>query len=586
MPTDKKRLKMGIYNFIDTIERARRDGYPAEALNFNGKYFEDEIKGYKTLNVTGREAIENEIDIIETKAWNGARYKSSRYKPRTITVRFQVSAKTPREIIEKFNQLNHLLDVEEARLIFHDEPDKFYIGTRQRLSPPKEGELFTRGEIEFFCADPYKYSVREYEVKARDGILSTMYRGTVPNPPVFRVKANADLAYVEFLKDQARVGAGMESALNGDMTGNAKVIPESLFPRYTAASHRPCLPEAVGMLYWENMEVDINEPETWGTYTQTETINGEEWLVPLTYLYNTIKYIGEDGNYSYYGLTPEELVGQNEQGAWNPRSLPEPNAPMSVLDEDAYFSSLYQLRGTGIEYQLEENGVTRPNFTLKWESKLYAEGLLQRGAQAYTIYGTETTIDENDTEVSTDVQMFGVAVKKAAIGTNRLEVDVYVDGEQVDTIIMSSRSANPVFGKSSLTCSVSRFGATYTLRLGNDTYTYAAGKTYVPTYVSIYVLDYTGAPRTTRNAIRYVKYTEHTAATAKGVRNLIQNGSELVVDCASADIRLNGISEPSLGDITNEWDAMELVPGTNDVAVSSVSEKAPEVIMTYREAYL
>jgi hypothetical protein len=55
---------MAIYRFTDTIERALRNGYPAEALNFNGIYFEDEIEGYQTLSVSGREALEAEVDYI------------------------------------------------------------------------------------------------------------------------------------------------------------------------------------------------------------------------------------------------------------------------------------------------------------------------------------------------------------------------------------------------------------------------------------------------------------------------------------------------------------------------------------------
>lgn len=579
---------MAIYGFIDTIERAVRGGYPAEALNFNGKYFEDEIKGYQTLNVTGREAIESEIDIIETKARNGARYRSSRYKSRTITVRYQILAETALEMMAKFNKLNHLLDVEEARLIFHDEPDKFFIGTRQRLSPPKEGELFTKGEIEFLCSDPYKYSVKEYKVEARDGVISTMYRGTVPNPPVFKVRPKTDLAFLEILMDEGRIVAGMESALNGDLTGNARDVFTSIDDLTTVSTRRPCIPENIGIFFWDYSD----DPDR---FKQTEVIDGEPWLVPLVDPCNTIRTIDSEGSINDETLIvafdqfEEEFEWDEETLSWH-STVTENEEPINTgydittLDEDEYYASQYQLHGTGADYALTD--VTKPNFSLEWESRLYAESLLQRGAQAYTVYGTETTTDENDNEVSTDVQMLGVAVKKVAVGTNRLEVDVYVDGEQVDTIIMSSLPTNPVFGRSSLPCSVSRFGTTYTLRLGNESYTYAAGRTNVPTCVSVYALDYTGAPRTTRNAIRYVKYTEHTATTAKGVKNLIRNGSELVIDCAGADIRLNGISEPSLGDIANEWDAMELVPGMNAVAVSAVSTEAPEVTMTYREAYL
>ena len=52
---------------------------------------------------------------------------------------------------------------------------------------------------------------------------------------------------------------------------------------------------------------------------------------------------------------------------------------------------------------------------------------------------------------------------------------------------------------------------------------------------------------------------------------------------------MNGISEPGLGDIMNQWDGMELVNGPNNIGVSMVCDtkrKAPEITMIYREAYL
>ena len=199
---------MAIYRFTDTIERALRNGYPAEALNFNGIYFEDEIEGYQTLSVSGREALEAEVDYIETKARHGAKYRSSRYLPRVITVRYKIRAKDSSDLIEKYNRLNYLLGVEEAKLIFRDEPDKFWIGTRRNLTPPEGGLLTTTGEIEFYCADPFKYSVKEYEAAAVNNSISIRYNGTQPNPPTFRVLAHGDVALIELLKDTARVVCG------------------------------------------------------------------------------------------------------------------------------------------------------------------------------------------------------------------------------------------------------------------------------------------------------------------------------------------------------------------------------------------
>ena len=129
----------------------------------------------------------------------------------------------------------------------------------------------------------------------------------------------------------------------------------------------------------------------------------------------------------------------------------------------------------------------------------------------------------------------------------------------------------------------------YTLRLGNDSYTYQTDEIIIPTYMTVFVFDYTGSPKMECNAVRYVRFIEHSASSAKAVTNIIRNGDEVVIDCASAEITVNGISEPELGDIMNQWDGMDLNPGSNDVGINVVCDtksEAPDITMIYREAFL
>ena len=137
-----------------------------------------------------------------------------------------------------------------------------------------------------------------------------------------------------------------------------------------------------------------------------------------------------------------------------------------------------------------------------------------------------------------------------------------------------------------------RFGDAYTLRLGNESYTYSANgtnSTLTPTHMTVYILDYIDSSNLAQNAIRYVRFVEHSASSAKAVSNVIKSGDEVVIDCGAAEITVNGISEPGLGDIMNQWDGMELVHGENNIGITMVrdaSKDPPEISMTYREAYL
>ena len=98
-----------MYKFVDTTEKQEEQILPSEALNFNGVYFENVIPGYRTLYVSGREMIETEITDLSTEIMDGSRYRRKRYKPRTITVGYQLIAKSNAEFRNAYNKLNSLL---------------------------------------------------------------------------------------------------------------------------------------------------------------------------------------------------------------------------------------------------------------------------------------------------------------------------------------------------------------------------------------------------------------------------------------------------------------------------------------------
>lgn len=152
-----------MYQFVDTIEASAGAGRPAEALKINGAYIEDLVDGYRTLTVSGREALSPELSHFETGIRDGSKLKSKRYPARIIIVTYQLSATSSQAFRTSYNRLAAILDVENAELIFDDEPDKFFIGTPSAINEVEPGMNTVVGEIEFTCGDPLKYSVIEYE---------------------------------------------------------------------------------------------------------------------------------------------------------------------------------------------------------------------------------------------------------------------------------------------------------------------------------------------------------------------------------------------------------------------------------------
>lgn len=174
-----------MYNFIDTTEVSEVALLPSEALRINGQYIENLIQGYRTLNVTGREALSAELDYFETGVRDGSQMKSKRYPARIITVTYQLIAQSSEAFREAYNQLGRILNVEDAELIFNDEKDKFYIGTPETIGEVPPGRNAVTGEFEILCLNPFKYSVVEYEATASLDTKSVLidYKGTYKGYP-------------------------------------------------------------------------------------------------------------------------------------------------------------------------------------------------------------------------------------------------------------------------------------------------------------------------------------------------------------------------------------------------------------------
>ena len=50
-----------MYTFVDVNEFSEGAILPSEAFTINGKYIENQIDGYRTLNVSGREALSPDV---------------------------------------------------------------------------------------------------------------------------------------------------------------------------------------------------------------------------------------------------------------------------------------------------------------------------------------------------------------------------------------------------------------------------------------------------------------------------------------------------------------------------------------------
>lgn len=201
-----------MYDFIDTNEIQSKKTLPAEAMSFNGVFIENEIAGYRTLYVSGRELMESEIQDETINFIDGANFLGRQYPARTITVTYQLIAKTDLEFREAFNKLNLLLKGEQVKIFFNDEPDKYFIGTKVGNSDPTPGSNNAIGTIEIYCSDPFKYSstLKEFTPELKDGVLeaTVVNGGSVPVTVDYEITHNAESGYIGIVSEKGAMQFG------------------------------------------------------------------------------------------------------------------------------------------------------------------------------------------------------------------------------------------------------------------------------------------------------------------------------------------------------------------------------------------
>ena len=212
-----------MYNFIDVNEVSEAVVLPSEALKINGEFIENLIPGYRTLSVEGREAMSQELSTYETGIRDGSKLKNRKYPARELTIKYQIKAASNEDFRDAYNKLGGILNVQEAELIFNDELDKFYIGTPESVEPVEPGRNSVTGEFTILCADPFKYSVLEYEAEANLDESSVLidYNGTHKAFPILEadffeenelgadgvvtLSGSGDCGYVAFFNESEKI---------------------------------------------------------------------------------------------------------------------------------------------------------------------------------------------------------------------------------------------------------------------------------------------------------------------------------------------------------------------------------------------
>ena len=244
-----------MYKFID-VNEVSEVTLPSEALQINGEYIENQIEGYRTLHVSGREALSPELMSYETGVRDGAKLQNLRFPARTIVVTYQLIASSNEAFRAAYNKLGGILNIKDAELIFNDEQDKFFIGTPSYIGEVEAGRNAVIGTIEFYCADPFKYSVVEYEAETwTDNANSILidYGGTYKSYPTLEANfkeetevaddgetasaltGNSDCGYVAFFNESEKIiQLGDPEEVDGTTHSKSQTLLNRTFQKSTA----------------------------------------------------------------------------------------------------------------------------------------------------------------------------------------------------------------------------------------------------------------------------------------------------------------------------------------------------------------
>lgn len=224
-----------MYDFVDTGEVGSESSLPSEALQIDGEYIENLIDGYRTLYVSGRELLGSEISEREIDLVDGSEYTGKRDTTRSITVGYQLLCASPREFQEKFNKLSGILNKEQAKLIFADEPDKYFIGTKSSVGDVEPGRLNVKSEFTFYCCDPRKYSAAEKSFTAHQEsgyqTLTIVNGGTESVPVSYDITHNHENGFIGIASKYGAIQLGKIEEADGEDYKASEILSEgySLF---------------------------------------------------------------------------------------------------------------------------------------------------------------------------------------------------------------------------------------------------------------------------------------------------------------------------------------------------------------------
>lgn len=174
-----------LYEFQDLKAKSTKVVLMPEALTFGGVNIDEELAGYRTLNVSGRENFTRSVNTANSTA-DGELFISSKIDTAELTIKYQLNADTIDEFNRRYTQLKYCLQGEEKPFYFADENEFVRYGTVTSLNNDTVGEINTTGTITIKMTDPFRHG----QLKTGSGTGTLVF-----NDPQMKYRQKIDKVY-------------------------------------------------------------------------------------------------------------------------------------------------------------------------------------------------------------------------------------------------------------------------------------------------------------------------------------------------------------------------------------------------------
>ena len=557
------------------------------SMTFNGERLEKSIPGYRTIEANGRDSMQQDLEEIDSKVADGTIFRSKKVLARDIEVTFVLIRETPEDLHKAYNKLKGLLfSYKEAKIIFNDEPDVYYIGTVTNIDSENIVMINdSQGTFTIHCSDPFKYGLNLISVEPdSNGQFVIDYDGYYKSYPIITAEFNGDCGYIGFTNGNGALQFGDVDQLD---TGRVETNTKEQVLYFKRGN----ISEAM-LNSFEKNKASVIKLGCIQNGT-LESVGITRRNVPL--------YDGQGREYAT-GNYVENVVGLKTRGA--------PGA-----------SAIWNGAGFSVHLNADSGGS-------RTAKDFFALGQIEMSAMKDTSHlntADPTQVGMIQFVVSTESKqpILGIVFLKNNQSTD-CEIRLYIGTTNGDAVEIVSDRMNTVSNKNLNVMpnsrnnkylywdhgdfSMSKIGDKIDFFVDHKHHTFDSKaipqiKTilnYEAAYINFFIagLDTTGVKE--KFGVNYKPLGEayirgfgaekYNATTIKDIANTFMKNNVLEVNTGEGTAKIDGILRNDIGAIGNEWDKVYLSPGRNiiDATYSRwvTSSNKPKITLKYRKVFI